>query len=214
MLTILTTTNYQQKLANCINTIDRLMELITITIDKNSISPSTNMFIVNSSGINSTIDWNDTEPPYLFPTFPYSENNLLALIFYKLGNHQKAFEILENDSELFMHFSIATNLQFGYTITNEHIVFLENTSKHNLAIVYNLAELANAIDQQVIQNTYELALKVKGDDSHILFTAKYYINFLIDSAQHSDAEKLIRSVKQKAISLDEKNALTIYWHLL
>ncbi len=206
MLTILTTIKQQQQVIESVNTIERLMELITITTDKDSIGSANKSLIIDDS-IYTTLDWNDTEPPYLFPKFSYSQNNLLALLFYKLGNHQRAFDFLEKDSALFTHLLIATNLQFGYHITAEQILFLENTSKHNLAIVYNLGELSSTISKQEIQGTYELAIKNEQEDSRILFTVKYYANFLMDNGLNADAEKLIRKVQHKAVSLDEKNTI-------
>ena len=211
MITILTTTNHYIQIENCINSIERLGELVVITTDEKEIDSSHKIIKIEDDSIIPTLDWNDTEPPYLFPTLAFTTNNLLALVFYKLGNHQKAFEFVFEKEELHQHLLIVANLQFGYAITNEQIQFLEKTSIHNLAIIYNFGITNPVIGNNILQNTYEKALKTAKTDSLKLYAIKHYVNFLLDNSSYKDAEKLIRSVQQIAVSNKEKNAMN---HLL
>ncbi|MCF6308619.1 MAG: hypothetical protein L3J09_11805 [Flavobacteriaceae bacterium] len=210
MITILTTTDNKLQVENYINSIERLNELVVITT--NEIKNSSNKIIkVENNTIIPVIDWNDTEPPYLFPTFSCTENNLLAFVFYKLGNHQKAFEFVSEENELHQHLLIVANLQYGYAITTAQIQFLEKTSTHNLAIVYNFGITNPIIENKILQNTYEEAIKIGKTDAEKLFSIKHYVNLLLDNGLNNDAEKLIRSVQQMAIFEEEKNAMN---HLL
>jgi hypothetical protein len=210
MITILTTTNHFLQIETCINTIERLSELVVITTDE-AVNSSQKIIKVEDNSIIPSIDWNDTEPPYLFPTLPFLENNLLAMVFYKLGNHQKAFEFVSEKEELHQHLLIVANLLYGYAIANEQITFLENTSIHNLAIIYNFGITNPIIGNNILQNTYEKALTTAKTDSLKLFSIKHYVNFLLDNSSFADAEILIRSVQQIATTKEEKNAMN---HLL
>lgn len=206
MITILTTTDSFLQIESCINTIERLNELVVITTDE-ALNSAHKLIKVENDAIFLGIDWNDTEPPYLFPTSPFTDNNLLALVFYKLGNHQKAFEFVSEQDELHQHLLILANLLYDYTITNEQIQFLENTSTHNLAIVYNFGIISSPVDKKTIQNAYEAALINAETNSLKLFSIKQYVNFLLDYGFYSDAEILTRSVQQIAVSEEEENAM-------
>ena len=209
MLTILTTTNHNQQVVDIVATINRLDELVKITADINNFDTNAKLLIVEDGEIKTGLDWHDTKPPYIFPTTEFSADNLLALVFYKLGNHQKAFEIVSNKNDLYHHLLIATHLQFGYDISEEHINFLKEQSLHNLAIVYNYGAMLKPETMQTIQNTFESALQEASNDESKLFSVKHYTNFLIDNGHLLDAEKLIKSVIEKAISEEAKNALQV-----
>ncbi len=210
MLTILTTTNTEE-VKSTISSIERLDELVVIVDNFDAIEGAIKVLIVEENFIKTKIDWFDTEPPYLFPTIDFYSNHLLALVFYKLGNHQKAFEFVSEQDELHNHLLIATNIQFGYPITNEQIQFLENSSTHNLAITYNFGNTNPIVGNNILQNTYEKAIKDGATNAEKLFSVKHYANLLMDSGLHDDAEKLIRSVKEKPITIEEENAMN---HLL
>jgi hypothetical protein len=210
MLTIVIKTNTEE-VKNAIVSIERLDELVAIVDNFDVIEGATKVLVVEENCIKTKIDWFDTEPPYLFPTVGFSSNNLLALIFYKLGNHQKAFKYVSEQDELFNHLLIATNLQFGYPITNEQIQFLENSSTHNLGITYNFGNTNPIVGNNILQNTYEKAIKDGTTDAEKLFSVKHYANLLMDSGSQDNAEKLIRSVKEKVITIEEENAMN---HLL
>ncbi|MCI2228249.1 hypothetical protein MC378_03650 [Polaribacter sp. MSW13] len=211
MITILTTTNFENQIQQVVSSIDRLNELVIVVTETDTVNFDDKKIIVKNNLIQTQLDWNDTEPPYIFPNIPFSSEDLLALIFYKLGNHQKAFQFISEKNKIYHHLLIATHLQFGYTITNEQINFLKKTSLHNLAIAYNFGDLETKVDKTTLQNIFEEALKNAQTNSLKLFSTKHYVNLLLDNGLYKDAEKLINSVKSKANSNEEKNALN---HLL
>jgi hypothetical protein len=210
MITILTTTNLEYQIQELLLSIDRLDELVSVATE-NDILDFNKKITVENNLIQLQLDWNDTEPPYVFPDVNYSSDNLFALIFYKLGNHQKAFEFISEENEIYQDLLIATHLQFGYTITDQQIDFIKQNSTHNLSIVYNFGVLETTVDKTTLQNTYEEALKEAKTNSLKLFSVKHYVNLLLDNGLYKDAEKLIDSVSSKASSDEEKNALN---HLL
>ncbi len=209
MLTILTTTNHSQQVADVIASINHLDELVQIVIDTKDLDSNVKVLVVEDNIIKIALDWYDTEPPYIFPDAQFTSSNLLALVFYKLGNHQKSFEIISDKNALHHHLLIAMRLQFAYDVSEENLTFLKDRYLHNLAIVYNYGTLTAPVTMQVIQDTYERALKENNNDESKLFTVKHYTNFLIDNGLFHDAEKMLKSVMDKAISEESKNALHV-----
>ena len=206
MITILTSIDNIQTVQGYINSVGRLNELVTVnTTETNEIST----LVITDKQIKSTIDWFDKEPPYLFPTLEFTTDNLLGLIFYKLGNHQRAFEYIKQDNSFYNHLLTATSIQFGYQITEEQANFVKEFSTHNYAIVLNYGNVTFAITPNNVQEAYENALKNETINEIKLVTAKHYINYLIDSGLYSDAEKLIHSVTERATTDSEKQAFKV-----
>ena len=144
MLTILTRTDTSQQVEDAVASVNRLDELVTVTIDANIIVDLKTL-VVDSDKIIIPLDWYDLEPPYIFPNTPFTKENLLALVFYKIGNHQKAFEFVNEDSALYYHLLIATHLQFGYEISE-----LETAKK----LAREQASIAISDDAKNAMNTH------------------------------------------------------------
>lgn len=81
MLTILTTTNTKETIETAIQSIERLNELVDVVTDENQLPKANKILVVSEKGISASLDWNDTEPPYLFPEIEFSKENLLAMVF-------------------------------------------------------------------------------------------------------------------------------------
>ncbi len=206
MISIRTSINNQSVISDYINSIDRLNELVII---ETNVDSQNSTLLVLENNIQSTIDWFDSQPPYLLPHADLTKENLLGLVFYKLGNHQRAFEFINSENELYSDLLIATSLQFGYEISTQQIEFLKNSSPHNYAIVLNYGNIGSSVLPDEVQRAYENALKIESENSIKLFSAKHYVNFLMDSGLEVDAEKLIRSVAEKATSKNEKQAFNV-----
>lgn len=207
MLTILTTTNSKNKIETIINSIDRLHELVEIVTDENSIQSANKTLVVSNDSISTSLDWNDTEPPYLFPELVFSEENLLAMVFYKLGNHQKAFEFISEENPFYNHLLIATHLQFGYEITEDMYAFAEMNSQHNKCIIQQYGNIAKRVDANNLKTMYAEAIANATNDEFRLFTIKHFVNFLLDTNAYAEAEKVLRLAIPKAISTASKNAM-------
>lgn len=206
MLTILTTTNHQQTVENVIASVKRLDELVTIVTNHNNTEYATKLLIVNDV-ILKPLDWHDSEPPYILPKVDFTENNLLAVIFYSLGNHQKAFEYLTENNYLYNGMLVATHIQFGYEISE--VQYQNIASKHNQCVVHHYGNYKNRFSLTALQNAYENAIETSENDELKIFTAKHYINLLMDVQEFAKAENVIRSLQQNAISDEAKNALNV-----
>tara|TARA_R110002074_G_scaffold197610_17_gene365064 strand:- start:4475 stop:5956 length:1482 start_codon:yes stop_codon:yes gene_type:complete len=206
MLTILTTTDANQKVRDAIGSIDRLDELVTITQDSDNIKDLKTL-VINSDKIIIPLDWYDLEPPYVFPTTSFTTENLLTLVFYKLGNHQKSFEFVTEESPLYHHLLIATHLQFGYEISPNMLDFCSNTSLHNSAVLNYYGVVDNPKNSQELKEEFSSALSKAENDEVRVFSTKHFLNLLLDSGELKEAKQLVEAQLSIAISEDAKNAM-------
>lgn len=207
MLTILTTTNTKETIETVIQSIERLNELVDVVTDENQLQLANKILIVSEKDISASLDWNDTEPPYLFPEIEFSKENLLAMVFYKLGNHQKAFEFITEENPFYNHLLIATHLQFGYDIDEDMHAFAKATSQHNNCIIEQYGNIISRCDANTLKTLYTETLANVPNDELRLFTIKHFVNFLLDTNSYSEAEKVLRLAIPKAISEESKNAV-------
>jgi len=207
MLTILTKTNALKFIRPAIASVERLDELVEIQTKEKEVRVSDKILYVTEDIISSSLDWHDTEPPYIMPEIPFSESNLLAMVFYKLGNHQKAFEYINEDDELHNHLLIATYLQFGYEINEKMFAFAQAYFKHNSCIIQQYGRLEKPKDFNALKSLYADAIANASNDEFRLFTIKHFVNLLIDNNSIAEAEKILRLSMPKAISEEAKNAM-------
>lgn len=208
MLTILTTTDHKAEVAEAIAMVDRLDELVDITEDPSTLPLETKFLVVNTT-IKPTLDWHDSEPPYVLPEVDFTSANLLAYIFLSLGNHERAFDYLEDDSELYHHFLTVTHLRYNYEISDEMLAFAKKSSKHNLAILQHYGILKNPSDFKTLKGLYEDALENSENDEQKIFTAKHYLNLLMDARLSQEAEKLVHNLRGIAISSEAQNVMDV-----
>ena len=209
MLTILTTTDSYKEVQKAIASVERLGELVTITEDSETIKDLKTL-VVDSDEITVPLDWYDLEPPYVFPANPYNRENLLALVFYKLGNQQKAFEYVSEEYPIYHHLLIATHLQFGYEISADMIDFCYNTSPHNSAILSYYGNVESQQDHMQLKKGFLDALSKTENDEVKVFSAKHFLNLLLDAGELQEAKQLAEEQKAIAISDDAKFAMNTH----
>ena len=208
MITILTTTKFENDLQKVIDSIPRLNELVTITTNEDELEIGKKRLYVNEREIACYLDWFDTEPPYLFPTIAYSTDALLAMVYYKLGNEQRAFEHIDESNTLFFPLLVATKIKFGYELHSEVVAQL---SGHNRAIVNHYGVLADNQSFEEIKALYESILQNEHDDEVQCYTAKHYANLLLDAQKFGGAAALCAKYLKKAPNKNSKMALRMLW---
>jgi hypothetical protein len=206
MLTILTTIDNEVTVTKAIASVERLNELVTITTQPETIRDLKTL-VADADEISIPLDWYDLEPPYVFPPIPFTPNHLLALVFYKLGNHQKAFEFVSEESPEYHHLLIATHLQFGYEISAKMVDFCHNTSAHNSAILNYYGDVENPQNYNALKKGFSEALSKAENDELKVFSAKHYLNLLLDAGELNAAQHLVEEQKSIAISDDAKFAM-------
>ena len=207
MLTIILDKKEEINIVEWIASIDRLSELVDVSAAYSERMSNDKLIYVNDGMINIPLDWIDSGPPYVFPKITNTKNNFLALVFFKLGNHQRAFDFVAKSSDLYHHLLIATNLLYGYVITIEQLAFLNKKSKHNLAVVYNFGFLEATIDEKTLGEAYREAIESASDSSMKLFSAKHYINFLTDTNQFDLVQTQVDQIQAWGNTFEENNTI-------
>ncbi|MEM9650058.1 MAG: hypothetical protein AAF969_16390 [Bacteroidota bacterium] len=208
MITILTTTEHEFRIKEIISGVDHLNELVQVSLDAASPHKGNKVLYVEASGIHATIDWFDTEPPYVFPSVDLTENNLLALLFYKIGNEQQAFHYLSESDSLYTHLLLATKLKFGYEIETEES---SDLSGHNKAILHHYGNLSPRISFNELRQSYSDALQQASDNAIRSYTAKHYLNLLLDAQLFDETVAASKSFLKEAESKAAQIALWIQW---
>ncbi|MEM9142929.1 MAG: hypothetical protein AAGA86_08080, partial [Bacteroidota bacterium] len=206
MLSISVATEHESTVIRSISAVSRLSELVTVTPCGTPIVEDRQL-LVQTHKIHCPLDWNDIGPPFLFSETDLTENNLLALVFYKLGNHQRAFQYLEEGTPLYWEMRIATHLQFGYEITDSMLRWLKKHRPHNLAIVRHYGNLAQKEGVFELAMVYQEALSAARDDEELVFSAKHFMNHLLDIGEAGHVVELARALLEKPISESGKNAV-------
>jgi len=205
MITVLTTIEDTNRVTETINTVDRLHELITVVSTTEAISYPTKLIVVEHGIISVALDWFDTEPPYVFPKVPLNDANLLALLFYKLGNHQTAFKYLTEDQPLYNSILVATYLQFGYEISADS--FNKINQRHNQCIVQHYGNYEKRASVENLKSLYRETIAHAAHEDLMIFTAKHYCNLLLDEGAFKEAEDLMRTLQDKAISEEARHTI-------
>lgn len=208
MITILTTTDKQESVLQVVRTVDRLEELVAVIDHQSSYDATTKLLLItNENTIKVPVDWQDTEPPYIFSDTPFSSENLLALIFYKLGNQQRALEFLSEDDDLFNDILVATSIQYGYTISER--VFDKVKLIHNQCIIHHYGNGSAICTTEGLRQLYSEAIIHADDPEHKTFLIKHFTNLLLDGQDFEEAESLIRNVDKVTLSENASVALDI-----
>lgn len=214
MLSILTSTDSLPFVTSIISEVDRLGELVQVA-DKGIESPN---LILEDDSIKKTPNWYDSEPPYLFPVQELNKENLLATLFYTLGNESMAESIIESNNDLKLHIQIASKLKKSEAIQFEEFHFVKSNSLHNSSIIahYGNLDLNNLIE---IEKFYEEAIKTATDVEIKMFSVKHFSNFLLDQNEFEKSESLLRKFldlsgsKDAEISLKVQLANSIFYQL-
>lgn len=207
MITILTTTEYKDQISTFINSVERLDELVNISIDEKEGQLDSKLILVEDDLIKHTIEWFDKEPPFLFPEIEFNRDNLMGLIFYKLGNHKQAFNYISEDNPLYNDMFTATHLQFGYEISEDMYTALN--ALHNKCIVQHYGNYVAPVNAKELEQMYLKAIDRSDNDEAKIFTTKHYVNYLIDKGEFKKAEDMVCSLQNIAISEEANVTLDI-----
>jgi hypothetical protein len=190
MITILTSTNHKQQVEEIINSIDRLHELVTVSLLSDEAEKPFQLKVIDEK-IYAEADWLDSEPPYLFSEVDFSPKNLLALVFFKLDNHQKALEFTSEDSLLQFHIMMSSSIKQGFEIDLD--LASEFLTPHNECIIKHYGNINKSFTLEQLKILY-LNTLINEDNADLkAFTLKHYCNLLFDAGLFAEAEELIRT---------------------
>ncbi len=217
MLTIFATTETIQIIQEIIDAEFRLNELVSVkNIDLLIDEIGTNYLIINQEEIKNPIHWSNDAPPYLLANpISFEKNNLLAIVYFKLNNYEKAYEFAENNAILLtdidafncLQHSVAMNVDTSISPIESFQKFDIYRHWHNLAIKSYYGETINFVSVYQIKSFYEKAIDLAPNDEYRAFTAKHFASLLLDVEELENAEILLENSINKAISDDAKYEL-------
>lgn len=214
MILLSTTTDKKEIVSSIINREYRLKELVTVSSE----TPAGADMLV-SNVITLMPDWNNLQPPVLFPPVTFNEDSLLGLIYAKLGNFEKAYQLLSSYPMLLNLAGLLNRLQYGIEIGKSHI---EDGLKsqhyfflHNRAIACHYGFVQPPCEFVTVQNDYAEAISNATDTDFKAFTEKHYALLLLDAGLLNDAETLLykslETTHPQNVEIDLKNTLCNVW---
>lgn len=190
MVTILTTTKHKGQVQEIINSIDRLNELVTLNLNSTDTTKPVELKVINNK-IYTEVDWLDSEPPYMFPEVGFNKNNLLAMVFFKLGNHLKALQFTSEDSLLFFHIMMSSSLKQGFEIDLDLVS--EFLTPNNECIIKHYGNINTTKTFEELKNLY-LNAQINCEDVDLkAFLLKHYCNLLFEVELFGEAEEFIKT---------------------
>ena len=159
------------------------------------------LITVDKEGIHAGLDWLNTAPPYLMEEpVPLTQNNLAAVICWKLNLHDQALEFLKSDQPLHKDLIFVKSLRDGRPISTLDFFalqprweshFADYRTSHNKAIVAQYGNLELTMEIEDIVEYYHEALEKAPDPIYEAFTCKYFASFLNDEGELEEAERIL-----------------------
>lgn len=144
---------------------DRLNELVELI----AIGGSPFHLRIENGQIEVLPDWADNNFPILIESQPFEESLFMALVFFKLGNFERALQFLTEDHKLFSLFYIYALIQSGYDVQQQEIVpFWEKLDTFNQCLFLHNLNLYQSFEEQF--RRYSDCISVLGDN-----VSKYYL---------------------------------------
>jgi tetratricopeptide (TPR) repeat protein len=205
MILISVLTNNIEYVNSIINKEYRLAELITVVPTINEVAN----IVIDNNAISTLPDWKNVQPPILMPATSFSENNLLGIIYTKLGNFEKAYPLLSSNEAVFKALELLNMLQNNVTISS--LNFEEKSPEyfdlHNNAIALHYGFIQEQISFEIVENYYKSALLNANDINCKAFTAKNYALFLLDTGLPKDAESILINLPLQNLYLQAQVAI-------
>ena len=189
MLSIYTSADLISQIEQLLHTDDRLNEWVEV-LDLASYAPvsTANALIITAKeGIQHPLDWENAAPPYLMPeSVAFTPAHLLGLLYFRLGNLEKAYGHLAASKLLLNEIDLVNRLQQGMEADPARLVsdfqpFEEFRFCHNAAILHYYGSAEGAFHPEKVEYFFREALKAAPDSEYHAFSARQFAEFLIDA---------------------------------
>ncbi len=210
MITLFTPSELLAEVQQIIDTVPRLNELVAVVdmLEQRPQPSAYNMILRPKTGIAQPVDWYNVLPPYLLSEdIEGNAENLLGLVFAKLGNYEKAYAYLQGNQVLLNDVDVINCLQNGIPVdtsrlTSDFNPFEEYRFCHNSAILHHYAASEHGFDMDKTRYFYREALNSAPNGEYYAFTARQYAIFLTDMGELLQAEHLLEEAIKTALSDD------------
>lgn len=199
-----------QLLRDIIATQPRLDELVSFrdALEERPL-PTGAAIMINAQGICFPLDWHNFQPPYLLPEYTlFQDEILLAFVYFKLGNAEMAFRLLQPHGAIRAELAFIHQLKNGFetdpaTLTVEtYQDFDDYRLMHNHAVVRHYGMPASPEADEKIHYYYNAAMDAAPNDEYQAFSARHYVSFLIDQQAFALAQKIAEDTLSLDISAD------------
>jgi len=191
----------------------RLDELLRLVPDTGQ-APDADALLISNNAIDLLPDWSGLLPPVLLPRpLPVTPDALLAVVFSRLDNWEKAYEYARHDRSLADALDLTNRLQLGVPVPvpvrphNGTGTFEAYQRWHNRAVALHYGN-PDGTGADELEQAYSAALKTAPDAEHHAFTAKHYATLLLDTGQLSEAD----AVLEEAIGTPDAGGSLPAWH--
>jgi tetratricopeptide (TPR) repeat protein len=210
MIRLFVTTAYSEQVRDIINKEYRLNELVQVTTQSNEASA-----INISDKIEVMPDWENRQPPILFPIAPFDENVLLGVIYVKLNNFERAYELMKQHPTVLKSADLLNRLQNAVPFEIEHLAEDSPVAIHNSVILMHYGFSEKAFSDGEISNRYRLAISQNLPKEQVQFSTYHLAQWHIDNNDNDTAESLINNVlsdsPSKLVSIAFKDLLCKIW---
>ncbi len=176
----------------------RLDELLRV-IPRTGRAPDADVLLVTNDAIDLWPDWSGSLPPVLLPR-PLSATSdaLLAVIFSRLDNWEKAYQYARLNRPLADALDLTNRLQLGVEVSvpalphNGTGTFETYQRWHNRAVALHYGNPDDST-ADALEKAYAEALKTAPDAQHRAFTAKHYATLMLDTGQLTEASAVLEA---------------------
>lgn len=174
-------------------------------------SASAANLLIEEGYIAAAIDWQGMMPPYLLQEkILFKPEILMALVMLRLGELEKALELLDGEATLRAEVEFIAKLMSGEAI-DPKILSVETYQEfddyrlmHNHAVVRHYG---NVQDQKQLEYFYKEAVLSAPGEEYAAFSAFHYFNYLFDNGRFEEAEGILRKIHLPEVSSDAKMKL-------
>lgn len=210
------------KIQSIIRSVERLDELVAIEYTEVLMPGVSYACYVNENRIHFLPDWLEKRPPVIFPTeIPFTQNNLLGVVFGLLGNEEKYPSFFTASPDLLFAFDLLQKLSTGNEADDALQAILNRTDfkhpfenyafNHNVAVALNYGIFSDEINPEAIAAHYNDALRLAFEPSYKAFTLKYFASFLMDTGDSIGAVILLDQKRPAPLEEYPKFALEKIW---
>lgn len=188
MITISATTDRYDHLRELIGNEYRLNELVRL-----SGTDTGRAAIKVAAQITILPDWENTQPPVLFPVLPFTGKTLLGIVYAKLNNYEKAYELLQAVPELLRPVDLLNRLQNNIPVEDDFEQQGSAVMLHNKAISMHYGAGGFQYSGEAIIEAYKKAMAKNEDAGQKYFTGYHLAQLYTDLGETNEAIALIES---------------------
>jgi len=214
MISILVETELLAEVKSTVAQVDGLATLLHLSDEPNDMTLSD--IQVSVDRIRVSINWQRGIPPYLIAdSLPYSEPNLLGLIFLQLGAYEKAATFLHGHQQVHEALHVATQLQYGNLagvqtpteVSTDVVGFERYRQLHNQALLLHYQGHHHELSLEFVAKSYGKALAAAPNDEFFAFTTRQLADLYLDMGYFAQADEVVRQAWQRNLSPPAHHAL-------